>query len=510
MKRDVLKATATVFTLTLIAKIIAFLKSILQASYFGATIETDAFNLSNGFVSNILYMITTALAVSFVPLYIQHKKISKDEGKKFATKSATLLFFSAILLTALLVAITPVIIKVIAPLYEGETFDITVKYFRVLCIGISFSLVTNIFCNLLNTEKVYGFSTMTSIVNSFTLIFMIVVFSKSLGVWSLVISVPLSFFIQSIVLFWRSKKFVSISFKYGIRDRSIKLLFLQAVPILISQATVEVNQVVDRTLLTTVGTGVVTAVSYSAILYQFAQSLVAAPLSTVMFTELSEAAANSDKEKMGSILNNCYRILLLICIPIVVVIFFCSQDVVTIVYGHGAFTRDTIDQCSVGLAVYGFCLLPTCIKTVLSRAYYSLNDTRRPMVISILEVALNIGLSILLVKPFGIVGVVGATAIASIVFIIVMLIDYNVKYYKVLNGREILKYWKPVLCGVFIIVLFIIIKDVSFYNSLINFIIKTLIAFVCYFGSLTLLKDSTMLVFVKRIAKRFRKSQEKG
>lgn len=506
MKRDVLKATATIFTLTLVAKIIAFLKSILQASCFGATIETDAFNLSNGFVGNILYMITTALAVSFVPLYIQQKKISKEAGKSFATKSATILFFSAIILTVLLVIITPAIIKIIAPLYEGEAFDITVEYFRVLCIGISFSLVTNLFSNLLNAEKVYGFSTMTSIVNSFTLIFMIVVFSKSLGVWSLVLSVPLSFFIQSIVLYWRSKNYISLSFTYGVKDRSINLLFLQALPILISQATVEVNQVVDRTLLTTVATGVVTAVSYSAILYQFAQSLVAAPLSTVIFTELSEAAANSDKEQMGSILNTCYRILFLICIPIVVVIFFCSQDIVTIVYGHGAFSKEAIDHCSVGLAVYGFCLLPTCTKTVLCRAYYSLNDTRRPMIISILEVALNIGLSILLVKPFGIVGVVGATAIASIVFIIVMLIDYNVEYYKVLTGREILNYWKPVLCGVFIIVLFSLLRDISFYNSLINFITKSLLAFVCYFGSLIFLKDSTMLVFVNSIAKRLHKT----
>ena len=74
MKRDILKATVTVFVLTLIAKAIAFGKSVLQASYFGATIETDAFNLSSGFVNNILYMITTALAVSFVPIYVKSKK----------------------------------------------------------------------------------------------------------------------------------------------------------------------------------------------------------------------------------------------------------------------------------------------------------------------------------------------------------------------------------------------------------------------------------------------------
>ena len=57
---------------------------------------------------------------------------------------------------------------------------------------------------------------------------------------------------------------------------------------------------------------------------------------------------------------------------------------------------------------------------MLTRAYYGLNDTKRHVVMSMFEVALNI---ILLVKRFGIIGVVGATVIVGLVFIVMMLVN---------------------------------------------------------------------------------------
>ena len=68
-RKSILKATALVVGLTLVSKALGFLKSIIQASYFGATIYTDAYNIANGFVSNILFMLVTAISVSFVPQF---------------------------------------------------------------------------------------------------------------------------------------------------------------------------------------------------------------------------------------------------------------------------------------------------------------------------------------------------------------------------------------------------------------------------------------------------------
>ncbi len=497
MKKSIFKATAIVFCLSLLAKITGFVKSIIQASYFGATIETDAFNVAHGFVSNILYMLTTAMAVAFVPLYIQ-RKINQHDEKKYATKVITALSLIAVGISLILIIIAPGVVKVIAPTYSGEIFITTIKYFRIMSIGFLFSLIVSLYTHLLNAEKIYGFSTVCSIINSIVLIVAIVFFADSWGVLVLAISVPVAYFIQWIVLYIKGRKYGKLSFKYGLKDEGIKILALQALPILISQATVEINQVVDRTLLSTVEAGVVTAVSYAAVLFQFVIAIVNAPLSTVMFTELAEAGAKNDNEEISKILISCYKILFIVCIPIIIVMLFCSTDIVSIVYGHGNFDSKAISSCAIGLSMYGLCLLPACIKTVLSRAYYAINDTKRPMTLGILEVVLNIGLSIALVKPLGVYGVVGATAIASVVFIIIMLINFNRRHIKVLNKKNVKSYWK-ILVGVLGLTgTMLFLNKIYFWNVYLDFIIKTIIAFVIFGIILFIVKEPMFFAIIKK------------
>lgn len=495
MRSNVLKSTIIVFVVSLIAKLIAFLKSIFQAYMFGASVETDAFNVSSGFVNNVLYMFTTSIAVAFVPLYIQHRN---KNAKVFATKIITALFLVALIITLGLIIVAPVIVKIIAPSYSGSTFNETIQYFRILCLGFSFSLIANMYTNLLNAEKVYGYSAIGSIINSLVLILLIFILSDILGVWVLVISVPISYFIQWIILYIRGKKYAKISVKYGIKDNDLKILVIQAFPILLCQATVEINQVVDRALITSLGAGALTAVSYSAILYQFASTLISTPLSTVMFTELSEAGAKREMFSIGKILNSCYKILFIVCLPIMIIIFFSSIDIVEIVYGHGNFTSDAVSQCALGLRMYGFCLLPVCLKSVLSRAYYGLNDTKKPMIFGVFEVILNIVLSVALYKSLGIAGVVGSTAVASIVFIIIMTIDFNRQYVTVITLAVLKNYWKILVSTSMLLIFMISTEQLFLFNYLIDFTVKSMIGISIYIFTMFILKDSTIILIVKK------------
>ena len=89
-RKSILKATALVVGLTLVSKALGFLKSIIQASYFGATIYTDAYNIANGFVSlgkiysttginsandilaNTIYTIEGPFTISDLPDTLEH------------------------------------------------------------------------------------------------------------------------------------------------------------------------------------------------------------------------------------------------------------------------------------------------------------------------------------------------------------------------------------------------------------------------------------------------------
>lgn len=88
--------------ITIIGKIIGFLRTIIIAYIFGADSTMDAYNLANGFVLNVLYALSTAVALAFLPIYIE-KKVNKGEqaAADFSSKTLTVMSVSTIVISTL-------------------------------------------------------------------------------------------------------------------------------------------------------------------------------------------------------------------------------------------------------------------------------------------------------------------------------------------------------------------------------------------------------------------------
>lgn len=505
MKKNVIKATGYIFILSVIAKIIGFLKSMIQAAYFGATESTDVYNMASGIVQNIVYMLSTSLAVIFVPLYIQRKAESGEKNaKQFASKTITALLICSAIMVILLELTASGFMRLAAPAYDEGLLSEAVMYFRVMAVGYIFALMSDLYQNLLNAEKIYGFSALTSIINSAVLMILIIFTSGKIGIWALVFSLPVSYLCQFLILYTKGKKYGNIYFKQKVFDPTLEIMFIQALPVLAGQATVEINQVVDRALLSSLETGDVTAVSYAAVLYQFVVHIISIPVSTVMFTELSIAGAKRNLDYIKNSLSEIYKIIVEISIPIMIIVCFLCEDIVNVIYGRGNFDLCAIVNTALGLSGYIFCLIPEIIKSVLTKAYYALNDTRHPMVIGILEVVLNITLSVILSRYFGLIGIVAATAIAGIVFMVVMINDFNFTHIRV--PVNICKnYWKIFISAITSIYVFGRIRNTINGVGFFVLILKMIIIFMAYGMMLLILRDSTVI----KIIDYFYKQREK-
>lgn len=73
MKKSIFRSALIISVLTIIGKIIGFLRTIIIAYIFGADSTMDAYNLANGFVLNVLYALSTAVALAFLPIYIEKR-----------------------------------------------------------------------------------------------------------------------------------------------------------------------------------------------------------------------------------------------------------------------------------------------------------------------------------------------------------------------------------------------------------------------------------------------------
>lgn len=499
VKKAIFKSALSIFILTFIGKIVGFVKSILIAAIFGANSTTDAYYLANGITSDVFYAITMSVSIAFLPIYLRVKETDgEQEGKAFAGRVLTNMSILSVLVTSIVIAVAPIVIKITASEYSGKQFQNAVLFLRIMAFGILFSLVADIMQNIMNAEEMYGYASLSAIINSIVLIVIIICFGKRCGMIALVVATPLAYLLQYAFLRIRSRRYVTFAFKHGIKDDNFVVLCKQAMPIFFSNATIEINQLIDRMILVSIADGAVTALSYSAVLFQFAAHVLSMPISTVCYTKISQACTKKDTVRVEKLLRQALKMIFLVGIPVAVVIFIVPEVIVRIVYGRGAYSGTAILYTTNGLKYYAFCLIPYCIKQVFSKAFYSMGDMKTPMKVGVFEVCVNIVASVLLARFFGVEGVVMGTAVASLIFSNVLIFLFNKKYVSLNLKHELkeIERFLIALCATLPVGYFLKNCDII-KNNIVFFAVFTCILFLIYGSILVLTKEDIIWDFIR-------------
>lgn len=424
-KKTLLGSAVILFVLSLLNKGLGFIKSMILASVFGATVQTDAYYVAEGLVQNAIIPISEAVAVSFLPIYIGIREKNPKESKAFTCRTIIDIFFLAIILSGLLYIIAPFLLKLILPSYEETERSLSVFYFRILIWGMCFFMLNQLLQSLLNAERQYGYSSFTAMMNNLILTVAVVFCGRQYGMGVLAVSMLFSYTIQYVFLQVKSYPYGHLTYKYGCRDTRITKLCMHALPVFFGNAVYELNSLVDRSLLAGMDEGAVTAVSYAAVLYQFASNLISIPMMTIIYTELAESFAAGHMKQGMEKLEKGIHISLFFCIPLSLFVMVSSNLIVEITYARGAFDVQAVMMMAQGLKYYGLCFLSYCINALLCRACYSLDDTTLTMKVGIGAVCLNVILSITLSRVLGLRGIVLATAVANTLSCLVTLFIFN-------------------------------------------------------------------------------------
>jgi putative peptidoglycan lipid II flippase len=115
---------------------------------------------------------------------------------------------------------------------------------------------------------------------------------------------------------------------------------------------------------------------------------------------------------------------------------------VEIIYERGEFTQFSTSLVAWALLWYGLGLVFHSVVEVVSRAFYSLHDTKTPVAVGIVAMSLNVIFSLIFVRVFGILGLLqlGGLALAnSLATGIEMILLYVIMHRRLggLHGRSI-------------------------------------------------------------------------
>lgn len=405
------RAVFSVTGVILLSKIMGFLKQMVTAATFGATIETDLVTLSQNFVADIQYVLVQTLLTSFITIYIHTKEKDETGAKRFAMNVGKAFSWIGVALSTAAILFAPQLARFIAPSYSPELSARLAGYIRTFSPAILLFVWIAVFQALLDANKQFLPGQMEGLNQSVILILFVTVLSKRLGIQTLV----LAFFAYTIwnVLFLGilSRRYWCMCAGNPFHDPAVRQLLRMVAPLLLGYAMVYVNQLVDKILSSGLEEGTVTALTYSAVLTNLVNTFISA-FASILFTYVTTCISQARHRDAAALAGQATSLMLLVFLPVSVLTVLCAEDIVSIAFGRGAFGTDSIRLASLALAGYGFSFPPMVLRELYSRVQYGYQNTRQPMVNSTLGILTNIGLSIALCPQWGIFGITFASSVS--------------------------------------------------------------------------------------------------
>src|SRR6266566_393388 len=414
----------------LISRIVGLARQRFFAYYFGASAAGDAFSAAfriPNFLQNIFG--EGALSASFIPVYA--KLLAHDDEDKAAHVANAVLGLLALAVSVIVlsgVLATPYIITGIAPGFEGETRQLTIRLVRILFPGAGL-LVLSAWClGVLNSHHRFFISYTAPVAWNLAMIASLLIYGRRVGqfplaeyiAWGSVIGSALQFSVQLPTVF---KLVPRIRPVFDIASERVKTVIRNFFPVFMSRGVVQISAFVDAILASLLPEGSVVSLTYAQSLYTLPVSLFGMSISAAELPAMSRAIGSNEEvaEILRRRLDQGLRRIAFFIVPSSMAFLALGDVIAGVLYQTGQFKHDSTILVWGILAGSSVGLLASTLGRLYSSTYYALHDTRTPLRSAIVRVILTTALGYLCALPLprllGIDakwGVAGLTASAGV------------------------------------------------------------------------------------------------
>ena len=383
---NLLKALVAVSSMTLISRILGFVRDTVIARVFGAGLYTDAFFVAFK-IPNLLRRLFAegAFSQAFVPVLAEYKNRQGDEATRVLVDHvASALFLILLVVTALGVAAAPLIIYLTAPGFSAdpEKLDLTVDLLRLTFPYILFISLTSFAGGILNTYSRFSVPAFTPVLlNVSFIVFGLWVapyFSPPVmalawavicgGVLQLALQIP---FLARIGMLPRLRR----SFGHEGVWRILRLMAPAVFGVSIAQISLLINVIFASFLVT----GSVSWLYYADRLMEFPSGLLGAALGTILLPSLAKHHAADANDEYSRLLDWGLRLTFLLALPAAVALALLATPLIATLFMHGQFGTHDVLMTRDALIAYSIGLVGLILVKILAPGYYARQDIRTPV-----------------------------------------------------------------------------------------------------------------------------------
>jgi putative peptidoglycan lipid II flippase len=452
---SLVKSALTVGGLTMVSRILGFIRDQLVAFVIGTGPVAEAFAVAQRFPNLFRALFAEgAFNAAFVPQFARRVEgEGPAKAHAFAIEVFSVLLSWLVLFTAIAIAAMPFVMMVIAPGFAptSEKFDLAVELTRICFPYLLFMSLAALQSGVLNSLNRFTAAAAAPILLNIALIGAnVVVWILGTGnsdetgrilAWGVFAAGVAQYLLLAVAC---RRAGMPLLPRLPRLTPGVKKVLLLSVPGIVSGGIMQINLLIATMIATTIPHAVAW-LYYADRLHQLPLGVIGVAIGVVLLPELSRRLRAGDEAGAGQSQNRALELSLFLTLPATAALMIMPSAILSALFEHGAFRH--ADTIAVAGAVAAFAAgLPAFSMTkVFQPGFYAREDTRTPMNFALVSVAVNIAGSILLSRYFGHVGIAMATAIAAWVNAFLLAFTLNARGHFRADDRLIVRLPKIIL-----------------------------------------------------------------
>lgn len=432
------------------SRLLGLIRDRLLSTTFGAGSVLDsyftAFKIPD-FIFNIFVL--GVMSAAFVPVFIEYKK---EQGKQEAMVIASTLLNvigAALAVVAVLSYIfAPQLVSLIAygdgPAQQAQT----VAFMRPMLGSLFFFGLSNVLSGILHAYRQFFVYSVAPILYNVGIIFGILFLVPRMGAIGLSYGVVLGSALHFLV---QIPAVLRVGFRYrwhfSLRHPGVQQIFRLMPSRSFALGLTQINVIIIFAIASVLSDGERSAWQFADNLQHFPINIFGVSLALAVFPAFSEAFADHDIKRFKKVFSENFRRILFFIIPVSIATLLLRAQIVRLVYGAGEFDwTDTILTAET-LGAFTLSMFAQALIPLLARSFFAKQDTRTPVLISAAAVTVNIVAALILVDPYGIIGLGIAFSIAAITHMLLLLVTLRIRHGDLDDDHIIHSTWKIVIAS---------------------------------------------------------------
>lgn len=436
----ILKAAWMIALVTIVSKLIGFVRDVVIANYYGTSLVSDAYFYAYqipalsiillGGVGGPFHSATVAIFSKLIP---DLKDKPTDELNKLYSTFMTTTIILFTVLAVLCYFFAPQIMGVIASGGDPELINLAAEHLQIMSPVLVIGGIVGIYYGLLVTYRYFMLPNVSPIIMSLVIIIMVMTSGKNdhAGI-TLALATTIGAICQWIVQFpkirqlgYRLKPNLDVTHNKNFQN-ICELLF----PAVLSSTVGQIHIYVDMFFASSLREGAWTAIGYANRVFQFPVGILVTAFLVPLFPIFSRLVMEKDYEGIKNYFNKGVGVLFFGAIPIIIGILVLGIDGISLIFERGAFDAKATFMVAEALWFLSVSILPYVFRDSITRVYYSFNDSKTPFVVAFTSIVLKVFLNILFINILG-MSIGGITLSTSLVTL------FNACVLGTLIGRKI-------------------------------------------------------------------------